>query len=125
MPGAVRAIARPLLAAAVAVAVATSLFGGSDISVNPGARFVGSVLPAGLLVVALVVGPSARRLNPLQVVSRLAVDPEPPDEAVLARTPVVALFSLVLARMLFGDDPAFGGIAATLYLLGTAAAGAI
>ena len=125
VPGAVRAIARTLLGAAVAVAVATSLFGGSDISVNPGARLLWSVLPAGVLVAVLVLGPSARRLNPLRTLSRLAVDPEPPDEAVLARTAIVALCTLVLARMLFGDDPAFGGIAATLYLFGTAAAGAI
>ena len=125
VPGVVRIVGRALIGAAVASAVLASLFGRAYVVSNPAMIFLWSVLPAGLLVATLTIGPAARQLNPLRPVSHMAVEPAPPSDKLLGRVALCGLFTLVWARIALADEAILTGILTTAYIFSAGAAGAI
>lgn len=119
------AVILALIGAAVVSAVLASLFGRAYVVSNPAVIFLWSVLPAGLLVATLTVGPAARQINPLRTVSRLAIEPAPPSEKLLGGIALCGLFALVWARSAIADEAILTGIIATAYIFSTGATGAI
>ena len=103
------------------VIVATALFGGEDVGVNPAPRLLFSVVWAGLLLLSALVGPVWVRANPLRWV--VGGPSQDLSEGTGVWPAVVTLGLLTAAEQLFDPSPLLALSVVGAYVVTTAAGG--
>lgn len=120
-------LARSIAALAVAVAIVNGFFGPTDISQNPGTRFLWILLPSLLLVATVAAGERIRLWNPLRWFAPATGDDSTLSLMRLAprtgyRLGLGALATLVWLRLVLVNDPFTAALAAAAYVVGSLAA---